>query len=215
MKTSNLKKPFPILEIATINIQHNALSSIIVCIIITALIPIIVGTANLDANAAALPMEMFVSLIGIIILTPIFQPEQNSDINGLVSSKYINITSIYIIRTIYSIIFLIILISLFSAYMYIRHCDITLWLIIGTISNAIFLGSLGMITSSICNNTIIAYMIPTVFYALNYGMGSKLKNFYLFSMTIGQFTPKIWMLATGILLIIAAILLKEIQKKFR
>lgn len=215
MKTSNLKKSFPILEIAKINIQHNALSSIIVCIIITALIPIIVGTANLDANAAALPMEMFVSLIGIIILTPIFQPEQNSDINDLVSSKYINITSIYIIRTIYSIIFLIILISLFSAYMYIRHCDITLWLIIGTISNAIFLGSLGMITSSICNNTIIAYMIPTVFYALNYGMGSKLKNFHLFSMTIGQFTPKIWMLATGILLIIAAILLKEIQKKFR
>lgn len=157
----------------------------------------------------------FNSLIGIGILTPIFQPEQHSDINDLVSSKYINTTNIYIIRTIYSIIFLTIFIILFSAYMYIRHCDITLWLIIETLSDAIFLGSLGMIASSICNNTIIAYMIPTVFYALNYGMGSKLKNFYLFSMTMGQFTPKMWMLATGILLIITAILLKEIQKKFR
>lgn len=215
MKTSALKKPFPILEIAKINIQYNALLSIIVSIIVIVLTPIIVGTANLDTNASALPMEMFVSLIGIVILTPIFQPEQHSDINDLISSKYINITSIYIIRTIYSIIFLILFISLFSGYMYIRHCDITLWLIVGTISDTIFLGSLGMITSSICNNTIIAYMIPTVFYALNYGMGSKLKNFYLFSMTTGQFTPKIWMLATGILLIIAAILLKEIQKKFR
>lgn len=179
------------------------------------MIPIIVGTANLDCNASALPMEMFVSLIGIVILMPIFQPEQNSDINDLVSSKYINITNIYIIRTIYSIIFFTLFISLFSIYMYIRHCDITLWLIIGTISDAIFLGSLDMIASSICNNTIVAYMIPTVFYALNYGMGSKLKNFYLFSMTIGQFTPKMWMLATGILLIVVAILLKEMQKKFR
>lgn len=215
MKSSDLKKPFPILEIAKINIQHNALLSIIVCIVIIILTPIIVGTANLDSNTSALPMEMFVSLIGIAILTPIFQPEQHSDINDLVSSKYINTTTIYIIRTIYSIIFLTIFISLFSVYMYIRHCDITLWLIIGTISDAIFLGSLGMIASSICNNTIIAYMVPTIFYALNYGMGSKLKNFYLFSMTMGQFTPKMWMLATGILLIITAILLKEIQKKFQ
>lgn len=57
-------------------------------------------------------------------------------------------------------------------------------------------------------------MIPIVFYALNYGIGSKLENFYLFSMIIGQFTPKIWMLVTGILLITVAILLKEIQKSF-
>lgn len=174
-----------------------------------------VGTENLDMNTAAIPLEMFVSLIGIVILTPIFQPEQNADIDDLVSSKYVSMGKIYLIRTLYSIIILTVLISLFAFYMSCRNCEVTLQLLIGTISDAIFLGAFGMITSSLCNNTVIAYMIPSVFYALNYGMGNKLGNYYLFSMTIGVFQPKIWMLLTGIILIAASILFKEIERRFQ
>lgn len=177
------------------------------------LIPVMVGTANLDIYASAVPLEMFVSLIGIVILTPVFQPEQNAEIDDLVSSKYISTTRIYLIRTIYSIIAITLFICMFSGYMSIRDCDVDLRLMTGTLSDAIFLGSLGMITSSICGNTVAGYMIPIVFYSLNYGMGSKLKIFYLFSMTIGNFEPKIWMLITGILLIAVSILFRQIRKK--
>ena len=179
------------------------------------LIPVIVGTANLDMYASAVPLEMFVSLIGIVMLTPVFAPEQNADIDDLVSSKYVNTVKIYLIRTVYSIIILALFTGLFCVYMGIRNCDVTLGLMAGTLSDTIFLGSLGMITSSVCNNTVIAYMIPLVYYAVNYGMGSKLKNYYLFSMTVGKFQPKIWMLVTGILLITASILYRAVQKKFR
>lgn len=179
------------------------------------LIPVVVGTANLDMYASAVPLEMFVSLIGIVMLTPVFAPEQNADIDDLVSSKYVNTVKIYLIRTAYSMILLGLFTGLFCVYMGIRNCDVTLELMTGTLSDAIFLGSLGMITSSICNNTVIAYMIPLVYYAVNYGMGGKLKNYYLFSMTVGKYQPKIWMLVTGILLIAASILFKAVQKKFR
>lgn len=179
------------------------------------LTPVIAGTANLDTHASAVPLEMFISLIGIVMLTPVFQPEQNTDIDDLVSSKYINITKIYFLRTVCSTIIIMVSVILFSAYMAVRGCDITLLLMIGTLADAVFLGSLGMITSSICGSTVVAYMIPAVFYALNFGMGSQLKNFYLFSMSIGQYSPKFWMLATGILLIVASVIFKDVQKKYR
>ena len=215
MEALSSKRRFPIWEAAKINLKYNACFSTAVSAVIVLLIPVIVGTANLDMYASAVPLEMFVSLIGIVMLTPVFAPEQNADINDLISSKYVSIIKIYLIRTVYSIIILALFIGLFCVYMGIRNCDVTLGLMAGTLSDAIFLGSLGMITSSICNNTVIAYMIPLVYYAVNYGMGSKLKNYYLFSMTVGKFEPKIWMLVTGILLITASILFRAVQKKFR
>lgn len=197
------------------NLRHNALLSIAVSFVLIILIPVMVGTANLDRYSSAIPMEMFASLIGIVMLTPVFQPEQNADIDDLVSSKYVSTSRIYLLRTICSVIIIAVFISLFAAYMRIRSCDMTWVLIVGTLSDAIFLGSLGMLASSICNNTVLAYMIPIVFYTLNYGAGNKLKNYYLFSMTTGDFSPKIWMLVTGILLIASSIIFKEIRRKFR
>lgn len=213
METFRSNMRFPVLEAAKINLKHNALLSVAVSIVMLIVIPMIAGTANLDELTSAAPLEMFVSLIGIVMLTPIFQPEQNADLDDLVSSKYVRMTKIYVIRTAYSVLILATLIALFSVYMGSRNCEITMRLFAGTLSDAVFLGSLGMLVSSLCNNTVIGYMIPMVFYALNYGMGSKLGNFYLFSMTGGQFMPKVWMLLTGILFIAVSIAWKETRKK--
>ena len=82
------KGRFPVLEIAKINLRHNSLLSIAVAAVLCLLVPLLIGTSNLDQKSAAMPLEMFVSLIGIVLLTPVFQPEQNEEINDLVSSKY-------------------------------------------------------------------------------------------------------------------------------
>ena len=71
------KKQFLVLEIAKINLRHNALLSIAVAVLLCLVTPFLIGTANLNRNSAAMPLEMFVSLIGIVLLTPVFQPEQN------------------------------------------------------------------------------------------------------------------------------------------
>ena len=65
------------------------------------LTPVLVGTENLDQQGAAVPLEMFVALIGIILLTPVFLPEQNAEIHDLVASKYVSVLRIYLIRTVY------------------------------------------------------------------------------------------------------------------
>ena len=62
------------LEIAKTNLRHNSLLSIVAAVLLCLITPLLIGTANLDRNSAAMPLEMFVSLIGIVLLTPVFQP---------------------------------------------------------------------------------------------------------------------------------------------
>ncbi len=189
------------LEIAKKNLRHNSLLSIAAAVMLCLITPLLIGTANLDLNSAAMPLEMFVSLIGIVLLTPVFQPEQNEEIYDLVSSKYCNIGKVYLIRTLYSVVVVILLICLFTVYMQAQGSDVTIILVFGTVANAIFLGSMGMLTSALTGNTVIGYMPPFLYYALNIGMGPKLGSFYLFSMTVGNFRAKIWLLAAGVLMI--------------
>jgi hypothetical protein len=193
------------LEIAKKNLRHNSLLSIAAAVMLCLITPLLIGTANLDLNSAAMPLEMFVSLIGIVLLTPVFQPEQNEEIYDLVSSKYCNIGKVYLIRTLYSVVVVILLICLFTVYMQTQGSDVTIILVFGTVANAIFLGSMGMLTSALTGNTVIGYMPPFLYYALNIGMGPKLGSFYLFSMTVGNFRAKIWLLAAGVLMIMVSL----------
>lgn len=193
------------IEIAKKNLRHNSLLSIAAAVMLCLLTPLLIGTANLDLNSAAMPLEMFVSLIGIVLLTPVFQPEQNEEIHDLVCSKYCNIGKVYLIRTLYSVVVVILLICLFTVYMQTRGSDVTIILVFGTVANATFLGSMGMLTSALTGNTVIGYMPPFLYYALNIGMGPKLGSFYLFSMTVGNFRAKIWLLAAGVLMIMVSL----------
>ena len=215
MARDPLKERFPVWEVACINLRHNSLLTIGAAAVWCLLTPVLVGTSNLEEQAAALPLEMFVSLIGIILLTPVFRPEQNEEINDLVSSKYISTTRIYGIRTAVGAAVVLLLIGLFSLYMGMRNCHVTLLLALGTLADSWFLGALGMFTSALCGNTVIGYMPPILYYALNIGMGPELGNFYLFSMTRGEYGPKLWLSAAGLLLAAGALFYQKNKSRIK
>lgn len=194
-----------IISIAIYNLKHQSILSILVAAAVFFITPVLFGTSHLDLTEAAVPLELFVSLTGIVLLTPVFEPEQDEAIHDVAASKYVRTNWIYCIRTVYSILFIFGFTGAFAAYLRLRQCDVTIWLYLGTIANALFLGALGMMTAALTNNTVIAYMIPLVYYALNYGAGTKLGNYFLFSMQIPDFTPKPWLGITGGLLIAGAL----------
>lgn len=158
METYSSKKRFPVLEIAKINLRHNALLSIAVAVLLCLVTPLLIGTANLDRNSSAMPLEMFISLIGIVLLTPVFQPEQNEEIDDLVSSKYCSTAKVHLIRIVYSAGIIALLICVFTVYMKLQSCDVALVLALGTIADAILLGSMGLLTSALTGNTVIGYL---------------------------------------------------------
>lgn len=204
-----------ILQIAKTNLRHNFLPLLLLSLIILAITPILFGTTHLDKTASAVPLEMLVSVIGVIILVPLFQPEQNTEIEDVILSKYVNNTYIHLIRATYSIIGIAILILCFSLYMFICGCELTFALIFGTFADAMFLGSIGLLSAAITNNLPVAFMVPTLYYLLNITMQSKLGYFNLFSMMNGNYTPNLWLFMSSILIIVLAILIKRIVAKCR
>lgn len=202
-------------SLARMNIRHNSILHIALSAAVLLLTPVLFGIAELDALAAAVPLEMFVALIGIILLTPVFQPEHTPGTEELVAAKYVGCGIIYAIRVLYSLGILMLLILLFSVYMREAGCSISPALVCGTIADAVFLGGLGMAAAALVENTAAAYMIPVAYYAISFGGGRRMGDFYLFSMTLGDYTGKPWMFAAGILLIGLALWVKELKRRWR
>ena len=88
--------------------------------------------------------------------------------------------------------------------MKLQSCDVMPILALGAIADALFLGFMGMLTSALTGNTVIGYMPPLLYYALNIGMGPKLGSLYLFSMVTGSYTAKLWLFLAGLLMMAAA-----------
>ena len=213
MDIKKSKHTLQVWQIAKVNLRHNFLPLLLLSVIIMVLTPVLFGITNLDSKAAAVPLEMLISIIGIILLVPIFQPEQDDEVKAIVASKYIDSTYVYLIRAAYSVIGIILLVLAFSLFMFACGCEITVKLIVGTIADAIFLGSIGLLTSAVTGNLPVSFMTPLLYYMLNITMKSKLGNFYLFAMMSGNYEPNIWLFISGIVFIAISILIKRVLAK--
>jgi hypothetical protein len=213
MFTTTLKRFF---EIAKANIKYNYLPQFAFVVLILIFASIIFGITGLDAKASAVPLEMFVSLIGIILLTPIFAPEQSEEVRDTVESKYISSITVCLIRTLISIVVMAFLIGVFAFIMRWNGCDVSFKLAWGTFASALLLGAIGFIAYGISNNIAAGYMLPILYYALNFTGGNKyLGKFYLFSMMKGSYSEKVWLFASGVLMLILTMAWKQYIKKIK
>lgn len=190
------------------------LPHLIISLIFCLLTPVFFGVENLDAIRTAQLLEMYIGLVGIIMLTPIFLPEQYKDIKDVVYSKKTAMIEVHVIRVLEGIICQGIL--LFCVLLYLRNnnCDFPfLQYYLGIMANAIFLGGIGIFIYALFDNIAIAYMMPIMYYLLNYGSSKKmLGRFILFSMVRGSYNEKYYLAIVGILLIMIGILIRHFEK---
>lgn len=199
------------LLVTKINLKHNFIPHFALACVFLVITPLIFGISNLDKKASIIPLEMFVSLIGIMLLTHVFMPEQNPEIEDVIRTKKTNYIWVCLIRIVYSVIILMILIVFLGNIMNLYNSDVSYKVMLGTFISGFFLGTLGMVTHGITKNIPVSYMIPVTFYGLNFTGGDKLGNFYLFSMTGGSFQEKWWLLGTGVILIIGILSYKKTE----
>lgn len=203
----------PVFKILSVNLKHNFIPHLLIALVIALLTHGLFGIAALSAQEAAQPLEKMLSLTGIVLLTPVFLPEQNENIRDLIRSKRTDYLAVCAIRLIYSIFFLAVIIGIFAYMMLCRESDITLKHFVSGFSSALFLGSIGFFFAGITQNTITGYMVSTIYYIANYSLKKELKNFYLFSMSAGSFTEKYWLLGgAAVLFIVTFFLLKYSEK---
>lgn len=195
-------------QIGKVNLRFNLLPHLLLSLALLCISPVLMGVENLDASRTARVLEMFVALLGIILLTPIFLPEQNKDIKDLVEAKYTSLTAVYLIRILEGLLCLVILIGGYILVLQFNNCSFPeMKFFLGTLAEAIFLGGMGLCAYSLFNQIAVAYMLPLMYYVLAFGGGKKLlHNYYLFSMIYDSFQEKIYLVVLGFILIIIGIL---------
>jgi hypothetical protein len=202
------------LEIAKAQVKLSLRMNLLFSVLILALIPVVFGVNNLDYIASAFILERFVSLTAIILLAPVFFPEQDKNIAELAESKYTSMTGIYFVRLVLSAISLFLLIIGFIAVMLLMSCEFdVLKYIFGTFATAFFLGALGFAAYAVSDNIVAGYLLPLGYYTFNMFSGSEqLKNIYLFTLAKESLTEKYWLISIGAVFAAAGIIYKQIIK---
>lgn len=185
----------------------------IIVILMCFLAPSFMGVKNLDQYQVAKIVEIYLSLMGIVLILPVFIPDMNRDIRDLISSKKEPMLVLHCIRVLEALLIVLIVGSVFLAYLKIGRCEFPFGEMLFSLNaNAIFLGGLGMMVFAIADQLALAYMIPIVYYIACYGAGKKyLGNLYLFTMQYGSFLEKHYILLTGVLMILGGIVIRDIN----
>ena len=199
------------LSISRVNLKHHLLPHIIASAGLCLLAPFIMGVRNLDLYYTAKVLDTYVSLLGIVLLVPVFLPDQDKDIRELIRSKRESLEVLHFIRIGQGLLVLSLFVASFLVFLQQGNCIFPFGnYFYGTISSCIFLGGIGVLIYSFIDNIAVAYMVPILYYILCYGGSKKyLGKFYLFSMFNGTVDDKIYLLIAGLAMIVAGILIRK------
>ena len=132
-------------------------------------------------------MEMYVALTGIVLLTPLFMPEQDREIWRLEQSRVFPMWKLYALRIVTALAALAAVVTVFVGILACGNEGLNLWnLWLGGFCEAVFLGSLGYFTSALTNQAVLGYMISILYYAVNVGASDRLGVMGLFQMMRGR-----------------------------
>lgn len=201
---------FPALaKVASVNLRHNFIPHLLIALVIVLLTPMVCGISSLDEFQSAMPLERLLSLTGPVFLTPIFLPEQNENIRDVIRSKRTDYLAVCAIRVLYSVFFLAVITACFVLIMGGCESEVTVRHFLGGFSTALFLGSLGVFCAGASGNVVVGYMCSAIYYISNYAVKDKLGHWFLFSMSIGSFDEKYWLLGSSIVLILLGLGLEK------
>lgn len=199
------------LNILKVNLKFHLAPHMLVALALCIISPLVMGVRNLDLFNTAKILEMYISLLGIILLIPVFLPDQDKDIRQLIQSKPEPMWMIHILRTLEAFLVLMVLIMGFLVFLVKGNCTFPFWdYVYGVMANCIFLGGMGVMVYAVIDNIPVAYMVPILYYILCYGGGKNyLGHFYLFSMLGGSVEDKIYLLVSGIVMIVIGLVLRN------
>lgn len=190
-------------EIEKVNLKYNIPLHILVSVLLLLVSPLLMGVANLKAQDTAKVLEMYVALIGIVLLPPVFLPEQDRNIRDLVYTKYVNGAVVYLVRILGNGLLLVLLLGVYVGMLAHNGCEFPVGkFFLGTLAEMLFMGGLGLFFYGLCDHLVIGYMAPVVYYITAVGSADKfLKMFYPFSMVRDSYGEKVWLAAGAAVLI--------------
>lgn len=194
-------------QIEKTNLKYQVPLHLLVCVVLLGISPLLMGVENLSAMDTAKVLERYVALIGIVMLTPTFLPEQDQAVRELVYAKYMKASHVYLVRLMGNVLILAAFLGIYIFMLRSNQCEFpAAKFYFGVFAEMLFFGGLGLCFYGLSDNLVIGYMAPIVYYITAIGGGNKyLKMFYPFSMSMGRYAEKIYLFAAAVFLLAAGI----------
>lgn len=194
------------------NLKFELLPHFLIAVLLILVIPVMFGLNDLDRQMAAFPLERIVILVGIVVMIPIFWPEQDRTVFDIMYTKQTPPAFIYAVRSAYSAVVVFLIPAVFIGIMYLLNSEVTMPHYMGTVSSAVFLGGLGAMTFAVTNNIAAAYMLPVICYVVCMASES-FGVFDVMMMSHGTFNGKLYQMAVGIVLTAAAVCIRSSRRR--
>lgn len=172
------------------------------------IIPLFRGISNLDQTYVVECLGQSVSLVGIILITPVLKPEQNRIIYELMYLK--QYAKCIFIRLVFSLIIIFVEITVFISVMLLLNCTFEyVQALVGTFISAMTLGVIGFLSYSISNNIIMGYIVSAGFYLYNFlTITHNKQGFHLFATISGDSCAKCFFFILSIVGMLIGVLIK-------
>jgi hypothetical protein len=163
----------------------------------------------LDEQSSAIVLERFVSLIGIIVITSVFQPEEDPGIAEIMNAKRLPQHRILVVRLILAVTDCFILIGASMLIMRMNGCVFPFGeYLIGVFATSYFIGAVGFIVAGVTRKTVVGYFVAVLYFFINMMTLPTSSNASLFSLTDGLLTPKLYLLISGTVLFVVTIIIR-------
>lgn len=183
----------------------------IIAVLYACLIPLAFSFKSIDYFQIIKISELYIPLIGIILLSYITSIEKTNLIEELSFVKKLSFNFIFLIRFfINTLLIILILVALFWDAKYQGAVFPFNKIFIGSLVSAIYLGIIALTAYNLTENLAVGYMISFGYYFFEFSTkGKYTKELYLFSLLKDSFTEKIYLsIGIAILLIINLIIIK-------
>lgn len=200
-------------KIIQVNLKNNYIIPFLTTMAVCCLTALLFNIKALTAAAAVTPIELLLCFTGIMMLTPVFLPEQNPAIKDVIRSKQADYMMVCFIRLIYSVVTVVLVNFIFIQIMKMQESQVGMYHILAAVSGALFLGAIGFFVSGVTENTTLGYMISMGYYLINYSVKEKFGIFNMFSGAKGTYEDKMWLLLWAVLLIALTFIYIKIKSK--
>lgn len=195
------------------DVKHNFLIHYLAAAGVLAIAPVLFGLSGLSERMAALVLEILSPVIGTILMTPVFMPEQNEGILDVVRSKKTSHTTICFLRLLCSAAVTVALMAILAGIMRYNDSQVTLRIFVGAAGSAAALGSLGFFAAAVGDSAVAGYMVSAAYFLMNLFLRDKLGVFSLFNFSGGKTEINLWLYAAAAVLVVIALVFRRLARK--
>ncbi|MHC5248434.1 hypothetical protein [Enterococcus sp. LJL90] len=178
-------------------------------ILLTCFLPVVVGMENLVTSQAAIVLERFFTLIGVVLFVPLFLLDEQQNILQVVRTKETAYSQILIIRLAEILAMIAVSLLLFLGILKINQSTFDfINFFLAEFATVIFLGGLTCFLWSIFRQMIPSLMVTIGYFVICLTSSKdQLGPFYLFTLVSEDWQSKQLLFAAGVILLAVSIFL--------